>query len=185
MEIDKLFGLPAHPLLVHVPVVLIPMAGLIALAMAIRPVWFVKHGWGLCVITGIGALGAIMAAGSGEQLEHMVGRNALIEDHAQAGELARTISIIFFVVVTALKVYQVRTAKQAARSAVTDTSPVKQAAWVGIVTSLLLGVSGIAGTVAVAVAGHDGAKASWQERVDQSGQAPDGQAPADQHDDDD
>jgi hypothetical protein len=37
-------GLPAHPLLLHVPVILIPVAGLAALALAARPSWWVRHG---------------------------------------------------------------------------------------------------------------------------------------------
>jgi hypothetical protein len=28
MEIDQLFGLPAHPLIVHIPVVLLPIAAI-------------------------------------------------------------------------------------------------------------------------------------------------------------
>lgn len=32
MELDQLFGLPAHPLLVHLPVVIIPMTLLLAVA---------------------------------------------------------------------------------------------------------------------------------------------------------
>jgi hypothetical protein len=29
MELEELFGLPAHPLLVHMPVVIIPLAGMV------------------------------------------------------------------------------------------------------------------------------------------------------------
>ncbi len=37
-------GLPAHPLFLHVPVILIPVAGLAALALAARPSWWTRHG---------------------------------------------------------------------------------------------------------------------------------------------
>ena len=58
MEIDKLFGLPAHPLLVHVPVVLVPLAALMAIAFAIRPAWLDRFGWWLVAVSGVGAVGA-------------------------------------------------------------------------------------------------------------------------------
>lgn len=37
MELNNLFGLPAHPLLVHLPVVMVPLAAIGALVLAIRP----------------------------------------------------------------------------------------------------------------------------------------------------
>ena len=35
-------GLPAHPLFLHVPVILIPVAALAALALAARPSWWTR-----------------------------------------------------------------------------------------------------------------------------------------------
>ena len=37
IEIGEAFGLPAHPLILHVPVIFIPILGLAAIALAIRP----------------------------------------------------------------------------------------------------------------------------------------------------
>jgi hypothetical protein len=37
MEIDELFGLPAHPLLVHAAVVLLPLAATAAIGLAQGP----------------------------------------------------------------------------------------------------------------------------------------------------
>ena len=37
VEIHSAFGLPAHPLLIHVPVVFVPILGLAALAVIVRP----------------------------------------------------------------------------------------------------------------------------------------------------
>ncbi|MGA0894883.1 MAG: DUF2231 domain-containing protein, partial [Ilumatobacteraceae bacterium] len=101
MEIEKIAGLPAHPLFAHLPVVMVPLAGLIAIAFAVRPVWLDRFGWGLVAVSGIGMLGAVLAAGSGEALEEMlerggVGESGVLEQHADMGEAARTISIAFF-----------------------------------------------------------------------------------------
>ena len=43
--ISKLFGLPAHPLFVHVPVVLIPLVGIGAIAMAFSARVRDRYGW--------------------------------------------------------------------------------------------------------------------------------------------
>ena len=45
IKINTIYGgLPAHPLFLHVPVILIPVAGLAALALAARPSWWTRHG---------------------------------------------------------------------------------------------------------------------------------------------
>ena len=38
-EIDKLFGIPAHPLIVHIPVVLVPLAAVGAVLALVVPRW--------------------------------------------------------------------------------------------------------------------------------------------------
>ena len=44
IEIDRAFGLPAHPLLIHAPLVFVPILGLAALALAANSGWFDRHG---------------------------------------------------------------------------------------------------------------------------------------------
>ncbi len=39
LEIHRAFGLPAHPLLIHAPVILIPVLSLALLAVSARPTW--------------------------------------------------------------------------------------------------------------------------------------------------
>ena len=39
-------GLPAHPLFLHVPVILIPVVGVAALALVARPAWWAAQGCG-------------------------------------------------------------------------------------------------------------------------------------------
>jgi uncharacterized membrane protein len=81
MEINNLFGLPAHPLLVHLPVVMVPMAALGAIILAIFPKFFTRYGWWVTGIAFIGAVGAILAAGSGEALEQKLGEQSLVMFH--------------------------------------------------------------------------------------------------------
>jgi hypothetical protein len=54
---DKLFGLPAHPFLVHVPIVLLPLSAIGVVLMAVRPSWHRSYRWVVLAIGVVGALG--------------------------------------------------------------------------------------------------------------------------------
>ena len=160
MELEKVAGLPAHPLLVHIPVVLVPLAGLIAIIFAFKPAWLDRLGWWLVGLTGVGMIGAILAAGSGEGLEGLQGEGetAAREDHFELGELARTISIIFFVIVLAVVVLRYLAKKNGGETGVWAFIRSKAGA---IVLASLLVVSAGAATWTMAAAGHQGAKLAW------------------------
>ncbi len=164
MELERLFGLPAHPLLVHLPVVLIPLAGLIAIVFAFKPAWLDRFGWWLVGLTGVGMIGAILAAGSGEGLETLQGEaeTAAREDHFELGELARTLSIVFFIVVLAVVALRWYSKKKAANGGVWGFAGSKLGA---IVAAVVLVVSAGAATWTMAQAGHQGAKLAWCEET--------------------
>ncbi len=164
MELEKLFGLPAHPLLVHAPVVLVPLAGLIALVMAFKTAWLDKFGWWLVGLTGVGMIGGILAAGSGEGLESLQGEaeNAAREDHFELGELARTLSIIFFLVVLAVVALRWYAKKKGGDTGAWGFIRSKVG---GIVAAVLLVLSAGAATWTMAAAGHQGAKLAWCEET--------------------
>lgn len=73
MEINDIGGLPAHPLVVHLPVVLVPLATLAATATQ-------------------------LATGSGESLEERVRESDLIETHSRIAEQARPWIFAFAIV---------------------------------------------------------------------------------------
>jgi uncharacterized membrane protein len=89
-------GLPAHPLFVHVPVILIPTAVVTAIVFMIRPDWFGRYGIALALLS-IAAMSSIfltMQAGGALRGElHLQGRAAtLISEHSQA---ANILAIVF------------------------------------------------------------------------------------------
>ncbi len=164
MELETLFGLPAHPLLVHLPVVLIPLAGVIAVVLAFRPAWLDRLGWWLVGITGLGMVGAILAAGSGEGLEELQreGETAAREDHFELGELARTLSIVFFLVVLAVVALRWYAKRNGADGGVWAFARSKVGA---IVAAVVLVLSAGGATWTMAAAGHQGAKLAWCEET--------------------
>ena len=151
MELNNLFGLPAHPLLVHLPVVMVPMAALGAIILAIFPKYFARFGWWVTGISFIGGIGAILAAGSGETLEERVDRSSTMRDHAEMGETARLLAVVLFVVLLIVML--------ARKYRATDMA--KKAVAIGV--SVVIAVSAAAAGWVIIQTGHSGAKASWCE----------------------
>ena len=159
MEIDQLFGLPAHPLVVHLSVVMVPVAARVAVVFAFRPAWLDRFGWGLVALSGIGALGAILAAGSGEALEKTVKRTAALDEHTEMGEVAQTVAIVFFFVVLAVVVLRYFARRKSESGGVWALISSKTGA-IMLAGALVISASGAMYTIVQA--GHQGAKATWE-----------------------
>ena len=98
----EIAGLPAHILLVHAVVVLGPIAGLAAIVYAAAPRWRRYLAWPLGVLS-LGLVPvALVTAQAGEQLEASRPATAMIRSHAQQGDVLKTVSVIFFVIVAAM-----------------------------------------------------------------------------------
>ena len=168
MEISNLFGLPAHPLLVHVPVVLIPLAALGAIAIAVRPAWRIRFGALVVAIAGVGLLGLQLAMGAGEELEEHVKETEAVERHADLAGITRLSAIVFFVVVTAFVVYDHRRRSLAIRTGPGSPAAVRPSRLLVALAALTV-VTSILATGAVVQAGHTGAEAVWERTDQQSG----------------
>jgi uncharacterized membrane protein len=167
VELEKLFGLPAHPLIVHLPVVLVPLAAVGAvLALAVGR-W--RYGMSVaCAVLGVvAAVAAQLAVGSGESLEEVVGRSPQISEHAQLGEQARTLIGVFALAMVAWVAVQWWLRRQAARPVAPATargaSGRRVPAWLPLVLALASVVGGVAATAQVVRAGHSGAKSAWED----------------------
>ena len=85
--LDSFLGLPAHPLIVHATVVLVPAA---ATSVLVATLWqrFRKWaGWLPAALSLTALVLAPLSTSSGEGLEHVTGESALVEEHAELGEL--------------------------------------------------------------------------------------------------
>lgn len=156
---DTFFGIPAHPLFVHIPAVLIPLAAVGVVIMLLRPTWWERYKWATLVVAGAGMLGAILAAGSGEGLEEgvegTVNRSEL-RAHVEAGEAARTVSIVFFIVLFVAVVVVPWLLKRRASA----TGAPK---WLRPIVAIALVAGAGSASWTVFNAGHSGAKSVWGE----------------------
>ena len=119
MELGNLFGLPAHPLLVHIPVALIPLCAVGAIVIVVSASWRQRIGWVVVVLAGVAVVASQLAASSGEEFQEALDKESeLIHRHAELGETFVWFAIAFFVALLALMIWDTmqRRAQAGARS---------------------------------------------------------------------
>jgi hypothetical protein len=92
-------GLPAHPLFVHVPVVLIPTTVVAAIVFTIRPHWLSRYGIALALVSIVAMSSIFLTMQAGAALRaalHLQGEAAiLISQHAQAAHILAYVYVVF------------------------------------------------------------------------------------------
>jgi hypothetical protein len=172
VELDRVFGLPAHVLLVHAPIVLVPLTAITTMAVLMRPTWRRRFGASLAAAAIIVFASVMAAKAAGEPLEHHeqariqaefgsseTGRTQhdRIEQHAEAGDQLAATSAGFTLVLVCIVVID----RQLRRRRIPFVNSGRFVITTGIVTAVLaLGTLG-----AVVRAGHLGSKAAWEEQV--------------------
>jgi uncharacterized membrane protein len=162
VEITTLFGLPAHPLLVHIPIVLLPLVGVGAIAIAVSPGARQRFGTAVLVLAGVAFIGTLLAAGSGESLVESVDSSAALRKHV---DLARAMRPLAFVLLLAIGgIVLIDQLKRRGK-------PIP--GWVPRWTGTALGATTIALAVVttgwLVAVGHNGAEATWGHTKVESG----------------
>jgi hypothetical protein len=154
---DSIMGLPAHPLIVHGAVVLVPLAalaGLLAVGWsAVRD----KAALVALVITSIAGVFVVAAGESGEKLEERVPETPLVETHAEMGETLLPIVAglwLGLAIIVVLAWYTARNRDAAGRTVIRLA---------GVVAMVVVVFAAIGSTVQVGRIGHSGAKAVWND----------------------
>ncbi len=92
-------GLPAHPLFVHVPVVLIPTTVVAAVVFVFKPPWFARYGIALAVLSIIAMSSIFLTMQAGAALRaalHLQGQAAkLISEHSHAAHILAIVYVVF------------------------------------------------------------------------------------------
>jgi uncharacterized membrane protein len=143
VQIHRAFGLPAHPLFIHVPVVFIPILGLAVIATAFWPQRLERHTPFLAAFAVVANAATLLAVGAGEAFreDRRVLPSPTLDQHAEAGDFLRWLMIILTALLVAAMFTRAR--------------------------RILLAVAAITATAAVfwvIRTGHLGAKLAWGER---------------------
>ena len=92
-------GLPAHPLFVHVPVILIPATIVAAIVFVIKPRWLTRYGIALALVSIVAMSSVFLAMQAGAALRgalNLQGQAAkLISEHSQAAHILAIVYVLF------------------------------------------------------------------------------------------
>lgn len=156
---DSVGELPAHPLFVHAPIVLMPLLTLFALVLAARPAWRRQIGFALPALSAVLAAATLLARESGFGLEEFKGDFAPnLDKHIS---LANT-TLGFIVGLLVISIAMVVADR---RSGQGGPDWLSQAALA--LVSLSVVVAGLA-TVWMFRTGHEGARLHWKGTVPES-----------------
>jgi uncharacterized membrane protein len=159
---EKILGLPAHPLLVHMPVVLVPLAAILALLALVVARW---RPWALpvtAILTLVGLVGVQLAMWSGDNLREGGENRPLVSEHSELAQQARPIVFAFFAIAAVAAVTQ----WQARRS---DGPPLARRLLVPLCALSVL--AGGFATTWIGRTGHTGAKSVWEDKGSDEGEA--------------
>jgi hypothetical protein len=83
---STIFGLPAHPLVVHAVVVLVPLAALSGLVVAVWPAARARYAPLALAVATLALISVPIATHTGEQLESHVRPSAFVERHTEMAD---------------------------------------------------------------------------------------------------
>lgn len=159
-------GIPAHPLVVHAVVVLLPLAAVGTLLVVARPVWRRQLGVWVLLLALAGVAAVPVATQTGEQLQHALnGGGPLVEIHEERAETLLLPALIFLVLLAATVLVGRRTeagrsgdGPGAAHAVITENATLQR---VTLVTGILAALAGLVVTGLVVWIGHAGSVAAY------------------------
>jgi Predicted membrane protein (DUF2231) len=172
LGITSIRGLPAHPLFAHVPVILIPLAGIGAIAM-LWPAVRDRIGWYVVALVFVAGIFTQLTIDAGQSLQEYVRESQLVHEHTRMGENVRPWLLLMFLALAGVMLLA-RRARQAEGEGGGDRganpSTGLRVATVSV-AALSIVFSGVA-TYWIYRIGDSGAKAVWaptQVRIDKGG----------------
>jgi hypothetical protein len=159
LALNSLFGLPAHPFLVHIPVVLIPLGALGAVLM-LWPRLRRALGWWVCAIVVVAGIATQLAISSGQSLEEYVRESNLVREHTRIGENIRPWLLLMFLALLGVMLLDRAMQQRAARSEARPEG--RDLLQIGIIVLSALSILFAAVSVYwVYRIGHTGSKSVW------------------------
>ena len=147
-------GLPAHVLLVHAVVVLLPLSALLLVLTALSPAIRRRLAGPNAILSVLVVLLVPLTTSAGEWLESRVPQSATLHRHTELGD-----SAIFYalpIAVLAVVIWWLQRTSRATSTVITS---------IVAVLSLAVGATGVYGVYRI---GDSGAKAAWSSSVSQN-----------------
>jgi hypothetical protein len=158
LALSTLFGLPAHALLVHAAVVLVPLAAVAFAAMGWRAAWRRSYSLPVALLGMAGAVFAFLAKQSGgpikdslRQSARSAGLNAGFGEHPEQGDTAFVFAMLFGLATVAFWGID----RYGERFNLPKWAPIAAYAGVFLIAALA--------TLTMIAAGHSGAQLVWND----------------------
>ncbi len=156
--LDTLFGLPGHPLVVHIAVVLVPLAAVGTILIAFWGAARQRIGWIVVGLAFVAFVGCFLAKESGEALQNSVKHTEAVDAHVEMADGGTVAGFAVFVGAAGVMVVDLivrqRTARQQPALPLQKQAPLI----VGVLAVLL----SLFGAIRIVQIGHSGAKATWE-----------------------
>jgi len=144
-------GLPLHPLIIHVVVVLVPLSALGVILLLAFPRFVPNFSLLILILLITSTIAGFIAANSGQALSNRVGYPG---NHAQQGErLSKLILLFTLLYIIWFVIYRKNIKFKSADNLLKR----------GL--SVLLLLAAIASTTFTLIVGHSGAKVTWEDRI--------------------
>jgi drug/metabolite transporter (DMT)-like permease len=156
--LDSLFGLPGHPLVVHLAVVLVPLAAVGTIAIAFWGAARRRIGWIIVALAFVAFVGCFLAKESGEALQESVRYTEAVDAHVEIADGGTIAGFAVFVGAAGIMVVNLIVGRRTARNQ--SALPLQKQApmIVGVLAVLLV----LFGSIRIIQIGHSGAKATWE-----------------------
>lgn len=150
-EFDLISGIPVHPLINHLVVVFVPMFALLQILIVLKPSMKQKYGWVTVAGIGIAFIASVIAKESGESLAARVGYPG---EHVEAGERLTAVVAVLFATSFFWMLFTEKIK--------TENELIKLLSKIAGRASIFIALAAL---VAVYLAGHSGAKTTWENRL--------------------
>ena len=157
---DEFWGVQTHPLAVHAPVVLVPVATIAAIVLAVRADWRQRINWRWPAVVFVLVVLLFVAKESGEAAKEADNIFGDIGEHEELANTTFVMSIVWFVLTVGVALRDRMTATADVRTLSADAAPAERDP-VALALAVLCAVAAVLTTVWLIRAGHAGAESRW------------------------
>ena len=160
---DEFFGVPTHPLAVHAPVVLVPIAAVVAVVLAVRNDWRQRVAWLMPAAVFVLVAMLFVARESGEAVAEADNVFGDITEHQDLADTTFVLSIVWFSLTVAVAVRDRMVSRDSAATALSaDVVATSPRDTIATMLAVVAALAAVVTTIWLVRTGHAGAESRWK-----------------------
>ncbi|MBS1894357.1 MAG: hypothetical protein JST59_23905 [Actinobacteria bacterium] len=164
-------GLPAHPLFLHVPVMLVPITVVAAIVLMVRPDWLERYGIALGIVSVIAMSSIFLTMQAGGALQSALDLHGeaahLVSEHSEAAKILAILYVLF--TATVIVTFAARRISQGRPTGLAIVDRLLSPPAVFTALRILVVVLAIGSAAMVFRTGDLGSKAVWHGKLEAGG----------------